>query len=277
MPSPADHTKKAIEFSDQEHIGTVKVPEGYLDDFGRRVSQILFVRQENGSLHNSFEWGYSFYESVKNYDLSALDGLLQISQQDWRIGVLGPNDLRSSKNACLCLMSYVAQTALKERLVENERMYVILDACIQLLEECKNRREVILRTYASLYIMAEEIREYRQVNYHYLVRRAKEYVYKHFHERLTVEKIAKSLNVSVAYLARIFKETEQITLKQYIQKERIKRAKSLLRYSEDSIQAISQYLGFSSQSHFTELFKRTTGMTPLTYRNQFSEIYKQRM
>lgn len=277
MSNPADHTNKAIEFSTHEHIGAVELPKGYLDDFGRRVSQILFVRQENGSLHNSFEWGYSFYESVKNYDLSALDGLLQISQQDWRIGVLGPNDLRSSKNACLCLMSYVAQTALKERLVENERMYVILDACIQLLEECKNRREVILRTYASLYIMAEEIREYRQVNYHYLVRRAKEYVYKHFHERLTVEKIAKSLNVSVAYLARIFKETEQITLKQYIQKERIKRAKSLLRYSEDSIQAISQYLGFSSQSHFTELFKRTTGMTPLTYRNQFSEIYKQRM
>lgn len=274
MSANKDHTSRAIEYNAYKPMEKVVLPNRYLDEFGRRVSQILFVRQENGSLHNSFEWGYTFYESVKNYDLEGLDRLLDVSQQDWRVGVLGPDELRSAKNACLCLMSYVAQTALKEKLMENERMYVILDACIQLLEECKDRREVVLRTYSSLYIMAEEIRQYRQTNYHYLVRRAKEYVYKHFHERITVETIAQKLKVSVPYLTRVFKETEQMTLKQYIQKERIKRAKSMLRYSEDPIQSIAQYLGFSSQSHFTELFKRTTGMTPLNYRNQYSEIYK---
>ena len=274
MANSTEHAQKAIEFSAHTNIGAVELPDGFLDDFGRRINQILFVRQENASLHNSFEWGYTFYECVKNYDKDGLEGLLHISQNDWRVGVLGPTELRSSKNACICLISYVAQTALKERLMENERMYVILDACIQLLEECKDRRAVILRTYASLYIMAEEIHQYRQTNYHYLVRRAKEYVHKHFHEKITVEEIARKLKISVPYLTRVFKETEQMTLKQYIQKERIKRAKSMLRYSEDSIQSISQYLGFSSQSHFTELFKRTTGMTPLNYRNQYSENYK---
>ena len=274
MTAAQSQARRAVEFSDRIKLGKIELPKSFLDDYGRRVSQILFVRQENGTLHNSFEWAYSFYECVKNYELDGLEGLLQVSEQEWEVGILGPTELRSSKNACLCLVSYVAQTSLMERLVDNERIYSICDACIQLIEECKTRREVLLRTYASLCIMAEEIKEYRQANYHYLVRRAKEYVYKHFHEKLTVEAIAESLKVSVPYLTRVFKEAENVTLKQYIQKERIKRAKSMLRYSEDSIQSVAQYLGYASQSHFTEVFRRSTGMTPLCYRNQYSEIYK---
>ena len=274
MAAAQSQARRAVEFSDRIKLGKIELPKSFLDDYGRRVSQILFVRQENGTLHNSFEWAYSFYECVKNYELDGLEGLLQVSEQEWEVGILGPTELRSSKNACLCLVSYIAQTSLMERLVDNERMYSICDACIQLIEECKTRREVLLRTYASLYIMAEEIKVYRQTNYHYLVRRAKEYIYKHFHEKLTVEAIAESLKVSVPYLTRVFKEAEKITLKQYIQRERIKRAKSMLRYSDESIHSIAQYLGFSSQSHFTETFRRSIGMTPLIYRNQFSELYK---
>lgn len=274
MAAAQSQARRAVEFSDRIKLGKIELPKSFLDDYGRRVSQILFVRQENGILHNSFEWAYSFYECVKNYELDGLEDLLQVSQQEWEIGVLGPTELRSSKNACLCLVSYIAQTALMERLMDNERMYSICDACIQLIEECKTRREVLLRTYASLYIMTEEIKVYRQTNYHYLVRRAKEYIYKHFHEKLTVEAIAESLKVSVPYLTRVFKEAEKITLKQYIQRERINRAKSMLRYSDESIHSIAQYLGFSSQSHFTETFRRSIGMTPLIYRNQFSELYK---
>jgi len=89
-----------------------------------------------------------------------------------------------------------------------------------------------------------------------------------------VEDIASALSVSTTYLSRVFREAEQISLKQYIQKERIERAKNLLRCSNDSIQSISHCLGFVSQSHFTECFRKVTGLTPLKYRNQFSEMYK---
>lgn len=39
------------------------------------------------------------------------------------------------------------------------------------------------------------------------------------------------------------------------------------RYTDKSLLAIGEYLGFSSQSHFTKAFKKQTGTTPGEYRN----------
>ncbi len=275
MSTRKGKTEQVLEFMEAKPIEMAVLPNDYLDGFARRLSQILFVRHETGTLHNSFEWGYAFYEHVKNHDLEALKGILSLpAQEKWQHGVLGPNQLRSAKNACICLISYVVQSACKERIADNEQLYSVCDACVQLVEEAAGRKETLFCTYASLVTISEKIYASRTTNYHYLVRQAKEYIYSHFHEKITVESIAENLKVSVPYLARVFKDAEGMTVKQYIQQERIKSAKNLLRYSTDSIQAISQYLCYSSQSHFTEIFRKQTGMTPLAYRNQFSQNYK---
>ncbi len=268
---------QVLEFMESKPTEKVALPKNYLENFDRRLSQILFVRHEAGALHNSFEWGYAFYDHVKNHDLDALSAILSVSEQQWSYGVLADDSLRSAKIACTCLVSYIVQSACKERIVDNEKIYCIIDACVQLIEEADTVKETTLRTYASLYAISEQIYASRHTNYHYLVRQAKEYISKHFHERITVEHIADKLNVSVPYLSRVFKEAEKQTVKQYLLNERIKSAKRLLRNSTDSIQSISQYLCFSSQSHFTESFRRKTGMTPLAYRNAYSQIYKSQL
>ena len=43
----------------------------------------------------------------------------------------------------------------------------------------------------------------------------------------------------------------------------------MLKFSQYSIQRISSYFGFCSQSHFTKHFKKITGMTPGTYRKKY--------
>ena len=276
MNETANRTSDVLEFSGSALQGSMHIPEGYLEEFDRRFSDILYIRQEAGVLHNSFEWGYTIYEHVKNHNIEGLTQLLS-GQFSWRCGTLAMDELRSTKNACLCLVSYVVQNAIHERLTDNETFYNVSDACIQLIEESATRQEVLRCTYASLIKLADLLQQARQTSYHYLVRRAKEYIFKHFHERITVEDIASALSVSTAYLSRVFRDAEQISLKQYIQKERIERAKNLLRCSNDPIQSISHCLGFVSQSHFTECFRKITGLTPLKYRNQFSEIYKSKL
>lgn len=273
MKDALNRTNYVLAFSGSALQGNIHIPEGYLEEFDRRFSDILYVRQEAGVLHNSFEWGHSFYEHVKNHNIEGLGQLLSF-QDGWRCGTLAVDELRSTKNACLCLVSYVVQNAIYDQLTDSETFYNISDTCIQLIEESSTRHETVRCTYASLVKLADSLLQYRQTNYHYLARRAKEYIFKHFHERITVESIAAALAVSTTYLSRVFRETEHISLKQYIQHERIKRAKDLLRYSNDPIQSISHLLGFVSQSHFTECFRKSTGMTPLKYRNQFSEMYK---
>lgn len=276
MRDTQSRTSHVLAFSDSALQGSIHVPEGYLKEFDRRFSDILFVRQEAGVLHNSFEWGYSIYEHVKNHNIDGLSQLLSL-QNGWRCGTLAIDELRSTKNACLCLVSYVVQNSIHERLTDNETFYNMSDACIQLIEESATRQEAVCCTYASLVKLADTLYQYRQTNYHYLVRRAKEYIFKHFHERITVEDIASTLSVSTAYLSRVFREAEKISLKQYLQRERIEHAKNMLRYSNDPIQSISHCLCFVSQSHFTECFRKATGLTPLKYRNQFSEMYKMKL
>lgn len=48
--------------------------------------------------------------------------------------------------------------------------------------------------------------------------------------------------------------------------EKVAEAKSLLRNTTQTPVAISTYLGYSSQSHFTTVFKRLTGVKPREYR-----------
>ncbi len=273
MPNKKGKVEQVLDLMDREPLGEVYLPQNYMEDFGRRLAEVQFVRHESGIPHNSYAWGHSIFESVKNHDLKGLEMLLQRpSQRDWRHGVLGPTDLRSAKNACICLISYVAHSLTREGYAENEQMCSLCDAAVQMLEEATTRKETVLLAYGSLYMMAEQVQSSRQSSQHYLVRYAKEFVFRHLHERITVESIAEQLRVSVPYLSKVFKDSENMTLKQYIQMERIEAAKELLKYSADSIQSISQYLAFSSQSHFTELFRRSTGLTPLAYRNTYSQI-----
>lgn len=70
------------------------------------------------------------------------------------------------------------------------------------------------------------------------------------------EKLAKELFLSRPYLSRRFKEETGESLTDFILKEKTEEAKRLLRYSDKSLTAIGNYLGFSSQSHFARVFKK---------------------
>ena len=55
-------------------------------------------------------------------------------------------------------------------------------------------------------------------------------------------------------------------LHQFIQRRRIEEAARFMRYSSESISAIATLYRFSSQSHFTAVFKKYMNMTPGQYR-----------
>ena len=96
------------------------------------------------------------------------------------------------------------------------------------------------------------------------------YIQHHLSDSITAEDIAKDLYLSRPYLSRKFIEEAGVSLTDFILKEKTEEAKRLLRYSDKSLTAISNYLGFSSQSHFSRVFKKYTNQAPGEYREQFS-------
>ena len=69
------------------------------------------------------------------------------------------------------------------------------------------------------------------------------------------------------YLSRLFKKQLGITLTDYVIHARMEKAKELLLSTHRKINDIALEVGFESASYFTRFFKRTTGMTPLDYRD----------
>ena len=94
------------------------------------------------------------------------------------------------------------------------------------------------------------------------------YIRHHISEPITVEKMAEALFMSRPYLSRKFKEETGESLTDFILYEKTEEAKRLLRYSDKPITAISSYLGFSSPSHFSRVFKARVCITPGEYREK---------
>ncbi len=84
---------------------------------------------------------------------------------------------------------------------------------------------------------------------------------------LSLKEISQSLNVHPTYLSREFsKYFDDLSFGDYIRKLRIEKAIVLLNDSKYPLSEIAYLTGFSDQSHFTRIFKKTTGKSPLTYK-----------
>ncbi|GEO58359.1 helix-turn-helix transcriptional regulator [Companilactobacillus bobalius] len=93
------------------------------------------------------------------------------------------------------------------------------------------------------------------------------YIQNHFSEKITLEGLAISANVSKSECLRCFKTTLQMTPYEYLIEYRLNQAAKMLQETDLPINVIATKSGFPQASHFTEVFKNKTGQTPRKYRN----------
>lgn len=104
------------------------------------------------------------------------------------------------------------------------------------------------------------------------VREAYRYMDRHYCENCTLAEIAEAVHLSANHLHRIFCETEGYTPYEYVTGKRIEKAKALILMGEYSLAQVALETGFCSQSHFTAVFKKSTGQTPAQYRKQLFRL-----
>ena len=85
-------------------------------------------------------------------------------------------------------------------------------------------------------------------------------------ESLTAATIAEKLHIQPTYLHRLFRENTGLTMGEHLQNIRIQHAQELLLHTDDTLLEVSSAVGIGSQQHFTKLFKRIIGLSPLEYR-----------
>ncbi|MBD0421957.1 helix-turn-helix domain-containing protein [Streptomyces sp. NPDC052309] len=87
---------------------------------------------------------------------------------------------------------------------------------------------------------------------------------------LTLADIAAQSGTSTRTLIRRFREQMGTTPLQWLHRARIRQAQHLLETTDHSVERIGGQVGFGSATTFRDRFKRTTGVTPQTYRRTFS-------
>ncbi|HVW68233.1 MAG TPA: AraC family transcriptional regulator, partial [Steroidobacteraceae bacterium] len=99
------------------------------------------------------------------------------------------------------------------------------------------------------------------------LRLATDYIEAHLGDGLSLESIAAVSAMSPFHFARAFRKTIGQSPRQYVIERRVTRAKELLRSSAGSLTQIAHLVGFSTQSHFTSVFRQRCGITPKRYRD----------
>jgi len=97
---------------------------------------------------------------------------------------------------------------------------------------------------------------------HTQLRQAIDYIHTHLNRDLSLAELAGVINISPTYFASLFKQAMGTSPHQYVIQQRVERAKVMLKRTDLAIADIALQVGFSSQSHLTQQFKRLTGVTP---------------
>jgi len=80
------------------------------------------------------------------------------------------------------------------------------------------------------------------------------------------ENLSNLLKYDYSYLSNLFSKSEGITIEKFIIKQKIEKAKELIKYNELSLSEIAYQLGYSSSQYFTNQFKKITNKTPSMYK-----------
>ncbi|PWQ97369.1 AraC family transcriptional regulator [Leucothrix arctica] len=101
------------------------------------------------------------------------------------------------------------------------------------------------------------------------INRIKRYIHDNLGMKIQTADLARLCNLSESHFYQKFRESAGISPYQFVIDERIKVASKLITESNKSITEICFSLGFSSQSAFTNVFRKKVGMSPTAYRQNY--------
>lgn len=94
----------------------------------------------------------------------------------------------------------------------------------------------------------------------------------HYGEAISLQRLAKEFHTSPSSLNRQFKKETYLTPIEYLIKLRIRKARHMLRFTNDTIADIAEQCGYENTAYFSNAFKKNCGCSPTEYRKNISSI-----
>ena len=222
--------------------------------------------------HNTYDIEQLLLRMVRKGDTAAL--------REWfatapaiRGGVVAGEPLRQRKNLFIVTVTLASRAAVQGGMQADDA-FTLSDSYIQQCELLSSPERIMNLQYRMLLDYTERVERLRRGKApSRLAIDAANYVQHHLSDAIRTEDLARALYISRPYLSKKFKEETGETITDFILKEKTEEAKRLLRYSDKPLTAIGSYLGFSSPSHFSRVFRKYVGTTPSEYRQQYGDLH----
>lgn len=121
-------------------------------------------------------------------------------------------------------------------------------------------------TYSFMYSGEKEIISYSLDD---KLRTVREYLASNFEKKISLDDLSDVFFISKFHLAREYKRLYGVTLMNDLTSLRVSHAKSLLRFTDESVESIALSCGFKDSGYFIKTFKTSEGLTPLAYRKKW--------
>ena len=199
----------------------------------------------------------------------AEDAIRISEDMDRDSGRLARTDIRHRRYVAIIGITLCSRAAI-EGGVSPASVYRISGYYINKCDETEDPAHMLLYRNRAIEELAGRVREGlnapRGSSY---VERCRDYIRKHYRDKIYLEDIAQALDLSPSYLSRLYRRETGGCIQDAINEERVYRASNLLRYSDMSLTQIAHYVGFPSQSYMGKIFKKWKNMTPMAYRETF--------
>lgn len=236
------------------------------------------LKKDEISLNSYVKFYYNYARSysiekdiIKKVMNGDVDGLIDGAKKIPSVssGTLSSHLIRHQKNFFIKLETIVARASIEagldvDEIFSLEEMYIRKCESLEDIDRIKNLQYHMIIDFAD---RVNKMNQYNQNN-SLLVSQISKYIQNHISESIKTSDIANYLNKSRGRITTEFKNQTGVNLSDFIRIKKIEEAEELLSHTDKSLVFISNYLGFSSQSHFCKVFKDIKGVTPDQYRKK---------
>ncbi len=251
---------------------------------GEKYAVTDFLPYEDRALSDAsalIEENYNMKENLyhnRSYELEAQtlnliragnpQGFLALKTNDSRFhtGVTGPTALRQIKNNIVITTTLSTRAAIEGGL-DYDTAYQLSDKFIQEAEVLQNADNLYALLSKIAYTFAQKVYEAKTpVASSDRIQKAIRFIQQNTNQHITACDVADYVGFSRAYFSAYFKKELGFSLSAFILRCKLEEGRRLLQYTDKPLSTISNYLCFSSQSHFQTAFKKQFGITPMEYR-----------
>ncbi|MDD4754297.1 MAG: AraC family transcriptional regulator, partial [Desulfitobacteriaceae bacterium] len=129
-------------------------------------------------------------------------------------------------------------------------------------------RDQVLNWLEDLVTRVRASREFRNSS---LVEKAVQYVQENYHQELSLEDVARQVFLSPCYFSRLFKQVKGWSFSEYLTQVRMEEARRLLLHTDLLVSEIAARVGYRDARYFSQVFKKTEGTTPVSYRRDVNK------